>query len=120
MSESVCARDLFGLDGDAHNTGYVRISAGVFDILGVAHDAVLGFSGVGCLLSWSLVRSDSRLLVHFGPGVPKDNLRSDVATDGFAILKQWDARLGGTIEPVVGTGPSSSSVTIGLPASRIS
>jgi len=62
VSKSVCARDLCGLDGDAHNTGYVRISAGVFDIPGVAHDAVLGFSSGGCLLSWPLIRSDARLL----------------------------------------------------------
>jgi hypothetical protein len=36
MSELVCTRDLCALDGQAHNTGYVRISAAVFDILGVA------------------------------------------------------------------------------------
>jgi hypothetical protein len=47
LSESVCARDLYGLEGDAHNTGYVRMSAALFDILGVANYAVLGFSGVG-------------------------------------------------------------------------
>ena len=51
MSELVCTRDLCALDGHAHNTGYVRISAAVFDILGVAHDAVLGFSSVGCFFS---------------------------------------------------------------------
>jgi hypothetical protein len=51
MSELVCARDLCALDGHAHNTGYVRISAAVFDILGVANDAVLGFSSVGCFFS---------------------------------------------------------------------
>jgi len=92
VSESVCARDLCRLDGDAHNTGYVHISAAVFDILSLAHEAVLGFSGVERLLSWSLIRADARLVVHLSAGIPENDLRSDIATDWRAILKQFNTR----------------------------
>src|SRR5713226_2307424 len=90
------------LDGDAHHAGCLRISTAVFDVLSVSDCAVFGFSGVGSLLARALIRSDSGLLVYFGAGIPKDDLRGDIPTDGFAVLKQRDARLGGAIEPVVG------------------
>jgi hypothetical protein len=62
---------LHGLNGNAHDARHLRISAAVFDILRVAHDAILTGAGVGRFLPRSLVGADAGFLIDFRAGIQR-------------------------------------------------
>ena len=65
------------------------------------YHAVLVFAAVDGPLARTLIRADANLLVLLGPGVVEHELRSDVAADRLAVVKQRDAVGGRSIEPIV-------------------
>ena len=69
------------LNGNAHYIGQPSNRALPSSIFRTTLFSAL--PGVGSLLSWPLVRSDSRFLIRLGADIPENDLRGDVPADSF-------------------------------------